>query len=399
MSMEKSFSLLDLFLIFLRQKGRIAAHFAAILVVSVVVSYLIPKNYKATTLFLPPQSETSGFPGISLGLSLNIGRESAFTPQQIETLLDSRKILEATIKRFDLIKVYKTAKAPNKTEKAIKMLRQHVSVTTTTEPGLAQRTVIHYALSAVDKDRQRAADIANYMVDELARTMDALSKNQFRYSELFIRGRLDSVVNEKGVVYRELAEFQKKYKVYSPEMKDQVLASIDVYAELHKQKMVAEMEKEMLLFDRNKNSREVRFAQKKIDEINAKMNDIEKGTRPDVLPGLNYSVEIAYKYLDLVQEAEVLTKLELLLRQQYEEARIRAARLSPTVRVVDRAVAPEWKNSPKKAYVVLVMVGLYMLGLVVSILVSHGMGRASEGTREKIREFRNAMRIGSGRRR
>jgi tyrosine-protein kinase Etk/Wzc len=394
--MDKSFSLLSLSVIFLRRKRVILRHFVAVTLIAVAVSLIIPKTYKATTLFLPPQNESNGLQGLSLSMTLNIGRESAFTPQQIETLLESRRILDATIARFDLTHVYKTAKLPNKNEQAIKKLRKKAKLTLATESGLGQRMVVHYSLSVVDKDPRRAADIANFMVDELGRAMDGLSRSQFRYSEQFIRNRLDSVVAQKTMVQDTLAAFQKKYKVYSPELKDQVTASIETYAELRKQKIIAEMERDMLLFDHSRKSREVRFAQQKVDEISATMDGIERGRKPDVLPSLDYSVDIAYRYLTLVQEAEVLTKLELMLRQQYEEARIRAARAAPSVRVVDRATPPEWKNFPKKAYIVVGIVGIYMMGLFVYILAGYGLAHASEDTKDRLRQFREALKFREG---
>src|SRR5690606_29772364 len=150
--------------------------------------------------------------------------------------------------------VYKTEKKPNKTEEAIKRLQQRSKLKLTTEAGLGSRTVLHYSLSVVDKDRQRAADIANLIVEDLGRAMDSLTRSQFRTSEAFIRSRLDSVAAEASRLYEEIAAFQKKHKVYSPELKDQVYAAIQVYAELRKQKILAEMERDLLLFDHARTS-------------------------------------------------------------------------------------------------------------------------------------------------
>ena len=96
--MEKSFSLLDFCMIFLKRKMRILTHFVAISAVAVGVSYLIPKNYKAVALFLPPHNEDIGFAGLALGNLININRGSAFTPQQIESILYSRRVLEDTFR-------------------------------------------------------------------------------------------------------------------------------------------------------------------------------------------------------------------------------------------------------------------------------------------------------------
>ncbi len=393
--MDKGFSLLDLAILLLRQKRRIFTHFLGIVAVSLAVSLVIPKNYKATTLFLPPYVDVPRLSMFSLSMGLNLGGESPFTPQQIESLLDSRKILEGTIRKFDLMHVYKTEKLPNRMERALKKLRRNIKLKVNTESGLTQNSVVDYSLSVIDKDRQRAADIANYLVATLNGSMNELSKDMYNYSVNFIKGRLDSVETQKLINQKKLAEFQKANKVYSPEMKEQVLASVATYAELKKEKIMSEIERDLLLFDREKNNREVLFSERKIRELDGKMKKLETDRNPQVLPGLDYSVDIAYDYLNLVQESEVLIKLELLLRQQYEEARIKNARQVPEVRIIDPAVPPEWKNFPKKSIIMLVMVGIYMVFLIASILLSHGLANSSERTRDRLREFKQALKLRS----
>jgi capsule polysaccharide export protein KpsE/RkpR len=311
-------------------------------------------------------------------------------------MLDSRKILEQTIQKFDLMKVYKTEKKAAKMTLALKKLRKNIKVSVVSESGLTQNTVVSFSLSVIDKDPQRAADMANFLISSLNATMNQLSWSQYSYSVSFIKGRLDSVVQQKADVQRKLAEFQKANKVYSPEMKEQVLASVATYAELKKQKIMGEIERDLLMVDREGKNREVQFAERKIKELDLKMKQIEKGRNPEVLPGLDYSVDIAYDYLNLVQETEVLTRLEVLLRQQYEETRIKSARQAPEVRVVDKATPPEWKNFPKKSIVVLAIVGPWMTILILSIFVSYGMSRASGDSIRKIQEFREAAGFRAG---
>jgi tyrosine-protein kinase Etk/Wzc len=395
--MDKGFSLLNVAIVLLRRKRMILAHFLGIVLASILVSLVIPKTYKATTLFMPPYSDVPRLSTLSLSMALNLGGESPFTPNQIESLLDSRKILEGAVEHFDLMRIYKTAKYPNRMEKALKKLRSNIKLKVNTESGLTQNSVVDYSLSVVDKDRQRAADIANFLVASLNVSMNELSKNIYGYSVEFIKGRLDSVEYQKLLNQKKLAEFQKTNKVYSPEMKEQVLASVATYAELKKEKIMSEIERDLLLFDREKNNRDVQFADRKIRELEGKMKRIESDREPAVLPGLEHSVDIAYDYLNLVQEAEVLVKLEMLLRQQYEEARIKNARQVPGVRVIDAAVPPEWKNFPKKSIIVGVMVGVYMFLLIVSILLAYGVGNAPEETRRRLGEFREALRLRASR--
>jgi len=392
--LDEGFSILDLIIILLRQKKKLAIHFLAVTAFAVALSYVLPKKYKSTTMFLPPSGETMMFPAIAnLGLSMNFNNESEFTPQQIESMLDSRLILEEIIRKYDLMTVYKTKSYENGLELALKRLRKNIDLKSVTESGLTQTSVIHFALSVIDKDKVRSADIANDMVMLLNQAMENLSHSQEDYTVGFIRSRLDSVVSQRLDLQKTLAQFQKTNKIYSPDMKEQVLGTVNTIAELKKQKMLGEIERDLLLMDREKDNVEVRFAQRKVSEIESKIHDLETNQKADVLPGLDYSVDIAYKYLGMVKELETLTKLELLLRQQFEEAKIKDARRAPIVRVIDKAVPPQWKNSPKKVFVVLIIVGLYMIGCMILILAKSGLARSGESARRKIEEFKAALKF------
>ncbi len=390
--MDKEFSVLDFFMIFLRRKGYIFLRFLVVSVLAVAVSYLIPKTFKATAVFLPPHDEQVAG-SLNLGAMFNIGRSSGFTAQQLETILESRRVQEAVVREFDLIRLYKKHKEPNPTEQALKKLKGRVRLSSATQSGLTQSTIINFQLSVVDRDSVRAAAMANFMLDELNRVMDELSKSHYEYSRDFIKARLDSVIASRTEAMGRFGDFQRKNKIYSPQLGAQITASISAYAELRQQRLQSEIQRDLLLFERGKDSREVRFEEAKIREFDRQMRELEFREEPNVLPGLERSVDLSQEYIRLFQEMEVLGRLELLLRQQYEEARIKSSRVAPAVRVVDPAQPPEWKNFPKKSLVVLVIVGLYMTGLMLYVLASHGFSQASPETRRKVEEFRNTLRL------
>jgi tyrosine-protein kinase Etk/Wzc len=389
----REFSILDLLIILLRKKKNILLHFSGITILAIIVSFVIPRNYKASTLFLPPQDETGNMPMLALGFNLNLGGQSAFSAQQILTLLDSRTILERIVKQFDLMNVYKTIKRKNNLEKAIKILRSNTKIKTVSQSSLAQEVITNFELSVVDKDPQRAADIANAMLNLLNSTMEELSRTQESYTVTFIKSRLDSVESAKQVAIDKMVEFQKAHKIYAPEMKEQLLGSVGIFVDLRKERIMSEIERDMLLMDNQKDSRAVKYAERKIGLLDDKMKNLEQGSNPDILPPLGSSVEIARQYMELFRESEILIKLETLLRQQYEEARIKNARRAPVVRIVDRAQPPQWKNFPKRAVVVLLIVSVYMLGLIVMLLAGAGLHSADDRTKRKVAEFKSMLRF------
>lgn len=390
--MNKEFSVLDFFMIFLRRKRFLFTHFVCVSIAAVAISLMIPKKYKAKAVFLPPYDEQA-VGGFNFGAIFNIGGSSGITSSQLETILGSRRIQEAVIREFDLIHLYKKHKKPNPTEQTIKMLTRRTKLRATTQSGLTQNAIVSYTLSVIDRDSVRAANMTNFMLAELNRVMDTLSRNQYAYTRDFVKTRLDSVMRSREAAMASFAEFQRRNKIYSPQIGAQITASISAYAELRQQRLQSEIQRDLLLVERGKDSREVRFEEAKIREFDRQMQELESRNEPNVLPGLERSVELSQEYVGLYQEIEVLSRLEMLLRQQYEEARIKSARLAPSIRVIDPAKPPEWKNSPKKALVVLFIVVPYMLILMISVLASHGASHANPETRRKLEEFRKTLRL------
>lgn len=390
---EAHFSVLDIAIYLLRQKKRIAFHFILISSMAIGISYLIPKKYKSTTLFMPPKPESVSLPGFAANFGLNLGGDLEFSPRQISIMLNSRTILDSIIRKHDLVRVYKTEKQPNYFEQALKILRKNMSLSTELDAGLTQSSVIAYSLSVIDKDKKRAADIANDLVNLLNSNIERFSNRQEAYTLEFVKERLDSVQGEKSHLEARLAAFQKTHKVYSPDMKDQVSATISAIAELKKQRLAAEIDKNMLLMNHEEASQEIKILERRISQLDQKMNQLETSKKDDILPSLHKSVDLGYDYLRMMKDFEILSRVEVFLRQQFEEARIKNAKRPPVVRIIDRATPPQWKNSPKKLYIVIAIAGSYMFLFLFSLLAKIGIDRASGNTKEKIDQFKKAIKF------
>src|SRR5690606_37779508 len=201
---------------------------------------------------------------------------------------------------------------PNPTEQTLKMQARRIQLRSAAQTGLTQNAVIHYSLSVIDRDSTRAADMANVLVAELNRVMDTLTRSQYEYTRDFVKTRLDSVVHARQIAMTRFSEFQRKNKIYTPQIGAQITASISAYAELRQQRLQSEIQRDLLLVERGKDSREVRFEEAKIREFERQMRELESRSEPNVLPGLERSVEHSQEYIRLYQEREVLGRLELL---------------------------------------------------------------------------------------
>ncbi|NIM99186.1 MAG: hypothetical protein GTO24_14235, partial [candidate division Zixibacteria bacterium] len=130
-----------------------------------IISFLLPSWYRATTTILPPGGEAalglgmgSSLVGSASGLATSFSLPFMATPSDvIAAILKSRAVGEAVVQKENLMKVYHTESM----EDALKELFSNVSIHVTAE-GLI-------SLSYQDRDRVRAAKVANHLVEETDR--------------------------------------------------------------------------------------------------------------------------------------------------------------------------------------------------------------------------------------
>jgi len=145
----------------LRWKKRIIVFVVAVTVLAGIVSFLLPKWYKSSTVLLLPRNQALGSMG-SLSFLLRdlaptgvAGRLGAGTGQlNYLAILNSRRAAEAMIRRFDLIKVYDID--DGSMEKTLEELARNFSVEVLEDGSIG--------LSIYDRDSVRAAEMTNAMV-------------------------------------------------------------------------------------------------------------------------------------------------------------------------------------------------------------------------------------------
>ena len=82
-----------------------------------------------------------------------------------------------------------------------------------------------------------------------------------------------------------------------------------------------------------------------------------------MIPGFSEVPDLGLKLGRLIRDVEVQNKLYAFLTQQYEEAKIKEAKDTPTVQVLDYAILPQLKYKPSRARVCII-------GFVLSTILS-----------------------------
>lgn len=329
--------------------------------ISVIVSFMLPKWYKAEALLLPPKnivSSVSGSSGLTDAISITTGLNLPVlaTPTDVYArMLKSRTITSRVIDQFDLKDRYKARNF----EETYLALMAHTRINVT-EEGLL-------SVSVEDKDPQMAADITNAFIDELDKVNREIIADRIDQTKTFVESRLQQVTHELDSARTNLEQFQTKYKAV--DFDEQTRLAIEQATQLKIK--LAEIDlnykmSELTLGENNADLRELK-QQKKI--IQQQLNQLET-TNTDSsffslpvadIPSLKGQYEILYSR---VKVAEALYQT---LLQQREQAKMKEFEKMPTISVLDRAKVPELKSRPQRSLIVL---GTFVLSLIVTIFLA-----------------------------
>jgi len=156
---SEEINLLDYLVVIFKKKRLIAIITFGAAVITTIISFIIPSIYKAETKILPPQTIASTQFMVQGGpLITNILGGGGIKTQNdlyIE-LLKSRTVLDRVIDRFDLMKLYKSKYRDHARHILLDSLKAHED----RKSGII-------TIGFEDKDPQKAAEIANALVEEL----------------------------------------------------------------------------------------------------------------------------------------------------------------------------------------------------------------------------------------
>jgi uncharacterized protein involved in exopolysaccharide biosynthesis len=132
-----------------------------------------------------------------------------------------------------------------------------------------------------------------------------------------------------------------------------------------------------------------RFIEERMAEAEAELRDAEDDLRDWLERNRQYenSPELRFQYERLQRQVTIKQEVFTSLRRSYEEARIQEVNDTPVITVIDRAVPPDKRSSPKRKLNVFLAV---LLGGVLGVFGAFGREfaeRARETDRKEYEEF------------
>jgi uncharacterized protein involved in exopolysaccharide biosynthesis len=345
------------------------------LVVSLVVTSLIPSRYEATTELMPPDNQSGGGAAAFLAAAA-AGRSGSGAGSGLAGLagdllgtknsgalfvgiLSSRTVQDRLIEEFDLRREYWDSKI----EDARTDLAKHTGVTEDRKSGII-------SVSVWDHNPQKAAAMAGAYVKELDRLVAEVSTSAARRERIFLDDRLHAVKQDLDASAVKFSEFASKNTAI--DIPAQGKAMVEAAANLQGQLIFAESELhglEAIYTDQNVR---VRALQARVSELRSQLGKIggEAGAAgalssksdPSLYPSIRQLPVLGVTYADLYRRTKIQETVFELLTQQYELAKVQEAKEIPSVKVLDAAVVPTKKSFPPRGAFTAVGAVLFFLG-------------------------------------
>jgi uncharacterized protein involved in exopolysaccharide biosynthesis len=350
---------------------------------AIVVSVLLPNRYTSVTRLMPPEAQSSAGMAIMAALTGGSGRGSmAEVPAGLADLLGmktsgdlfvailgSDTVENALINRFDLRKVY----WDRYYETARKDLARATEVSQERKSGVIR-------IEVNDRDRVRAARMAEAYVEELNRAVAHLSTSAARRERIFLEERLKTAKRELEEDERNFSEFASKNATL--DVPEQAKAMVTSTAFLEGQIIAAKAELQGLEQIYTGQNVRVRSLRERIGELERQLkrlggtagspaDNTESESKADIYPPIRQLPILAVPWADLYREVKVHETVYQLLTQQYELARVQEAKEIPTVRVLDPPQVAERKSSPHRTIIVLVAGLCCFLLASASVITEH----------------------------
>lgn len=317
---------------------------------SIAVSLALPKWYLGQAVVVVPQSPNRSDLGLTLReLGPAAGAfllETGGDMYRYQAILYSRGVRERTIDGFDLIREYGTQDEEDPLGEALDALDENLFI----EHDIEYDQLI---VSVFDRSPQRAADMANFLVDELNRVNARLLSSNATRNRSFLEQRYARIEAALDSTRSSLQRFQEAHGVV--ELEAQTSAFLDMIADYRSEVLLGELEVETRRISYGDENPIVRSALNRVRAAREKERRLQSGS--DALLPISFRElpQRLQEFAALKQEALIQAKMLELVRPLLEQARFEEIRATPAVQVLDRATPPAKKAKPRRSLVVIAL--------------------------------------------
>lgn len=346
---QDEINLLDYFNVLLKWKRLILGITIGSVIITAVISLIMPPIYKAETSILPPQQSSSSLAMTLLtqlgGSDIPGGAFGIKTPSDLYAeMIKSRTIAERIIDRFNLMKLYEVKYREDARKK---LLRDALDIKVSRKSGII-------TVSVEDKDPERAAQMANAFVEELKNLSKGLAITEASQRRLFFEEQLKDVRFALAKSEEELKRFGEKTGAIKVD--EQAKALIESIANLRAHIAAKEVELKVMRTYSTPSNPDLQRAEEALKGLKLELAKLEAkgGQNPDPLLPAGRIPEIGTEYIRKLRDFKFNETLYELLTKQYELAKLDEARDPVIIQVIDKAEPPDKKSKPKRMLMIMI---------------------------------------------
>jgi len=332
---------------------------------SIGISLLLPKWYKAQAVVLSPgSSDTAISPMTNILGNLGLGGVMGGDGNVFRYLaiIKSRSLRESVIRKFDLVQHYKSKNE----ELALEKLDKYIYF----EVGDENQVVI----SLVDKDQDLVADITNYMIYCLDSLNIELSVSNARNNRIFMETRVNSIMDSLEFISQNLADFMKSKGILS--LGDQVTAGVEQAAFMKSAIIQQEVELEVAQKSFGNNNPTVNLLKFELQSLKSKYKEFtSQNSVESLMPNFSEVPDLQLKLIKMQRQIEYYTRLIEYLGPMYEQQKFEEAKNIPTLQILDNAIRPELKTKPKRATIVILVFLLSSIFAVTYAIIKESVNQ------------------------
>ena len=341
-----------------RRKGFISLITFIFIAIFTTYAFMAPFIYRAECRILPPGSG-SGSGGLSAmlgglgGLASMAGLPTKATSGgMVIGILKGDTVVDAIIDKFNLMEEYEIEIRLN----ARKAVLDNLQTNEDTQSGIV-------SIAFLDKDPQKAADIANEFVNQLQVKMRELSYTDAQEQRSFFERQLMQAQQELSDAENAMMRYQQSSGVLA--IGSQTASLLGSIASLRNQIAAKNVEISSLSSYARKDNPRLKLANSQLDAMMRELHRLEEEQRKteqrqgqvfsgDILSSLGNVPELSVEYMRYERAIRFANvKYETMLRQ-YENAKLSEASDLSTIQIVDPATPPDWKYKPSRAQIMLV---------------------------------------------
>ena len=291
-----------------------------IITLATVYSFLIPEQFKATSVVMASQENNSmgGIGSLISGSGLGAFGSQLFgtsSPSQeiIFGILNSRTALTDVINKFGLVEYYGIS--DNNIDRTLKSFTGDL-IFEPTENRMIE-------ISVINENPNMSAQMANYFVHLADSINIELNIEQARNNRIFVEKRYLKNVTDLRAAEDSMYNFQKRYGIFA--VPEQLEASLKAAAEIEAQLAQQQLMVDLLKRQYGENSPLYTQMNEQLNFLKEKVKELKSSSQlsfhSNVIFPFSEVPDLIIKYYRIYREIEIQTKVMEFVLPMYEQAR------------------------------------------------------------------------------